>query len=108
MLPSKKREQETVLEPGEVVTEVILPQPALSSATIELREKQSFDWPVALASVARFKEGWNVCMGAVAPVPWLSEAAGMLLGQVDSVDEALADKVAGIAVSVTGMVVEAS
>ena len=50
---------------------------------IELREKQSFDWPVAMACVARFDSGWRVCLGAVAPIPWLSKPAMDVLGNKD-------------------------
>jgi xanthine dehydrogenase YagS FAD-binding subunit len=41
-----------VLEPGEVLTEVIIPAPprGARSVYIEAREKQSYDWP--LVSVA--------------------------------------------------------
>lgn len=71
---------ENVLKPDEIITEIHIPQRPLMSATVELREKQSFDWPVAIASVARIRDAekiarWGVCLGAVAPVPWKSRAA---------------------------------
>lgn len=87
VLPSQDLDRETVLEPGEIITAIRIPAAPEQSATIELREKQSFDWPVALASVARVRGAWSVCLGAVAPVPWLSEAAGSVLGSRDLTPE---------------------
>src|SRR5229473_2078614 len=51
-LPSIDAMRENVLQPGEIVVEVTVPPPAPSadSAYLEVREKQSFDWP--LVSVA--------------------------------------------------------
>ena len=75
VLPEQSVKSENILKPGQVITEVIMPKAPSQSATIELREKQSFDWPVAMACVARLDSGWRVCLGAVAPIPWLSKPA---------------------------------
>jgi len=80
VLPEHSLMRENVLKPGEILTEVIVPKAPSQSATIELREKQSFDWPITMACVARLASGWRVCLGAVAPIPWLSEPAMTLLG----------------------------
>ncbi|MEX0611747.1 MAG: FAD binding domain-containing protein [Pirellulales bacterium] len=87
VLPEQSLKSENVLKPGQVITEVILPNAPSQSATIELREKQSFDWPVAMACVARLAGGWRVCLGAVAPIPWLSEPAMKVLGNKDITPE---------------------
>ena len=87
VLPSQSLMNENVLKPGQVVTEVILPKAPSQSATIELREKQSFDWPIMMACVARLDKKWRVCLGAVAPVPWLSEPAMEVLGEKDITPE---------------------
>ena len=81
VLPEQSLMRENILKPGQVITEVIVPKPPSQSATIELREKQSFDWPVAMACVARLDGGWRVCLGAVAPIPWLSQPAMDVLGE---------------------------
>lgn len=83
VLPEQSLKGENVLKAGEVVTEVVLPRAPLQSATVELREKLSFDWPVAMACVARLDDGWRVCLGAVAPIPWLSQPAMDVLGNKD-------------------------
>lgn len=81
--PDKALMKENVLEPGQIVTEIVLPKAPNASATIELREKQSFDWPLVMACVARVDGKWRVCLGAVAPIPWLSQPAMDALGQSD-------------------------
>ena len=88
-LPSVDPTRENVLQPGEIVVEVVVPAPAASaqSAYLEVREKQSFDWP--LVSVAAMLEidprskkihRSNVVLGAVAPIPWRSREAEQALG----------------------------
>jgi len=80
-LPDRNLYGETVLAPNELLTHVLLPPPgAARSATYEVRFKQSHDWPLAMASVALAMKGQTVggariVLGAVAPVPWRSEAA---------------------------------
>jgi xanthine dehydrogenase YagS FAD-binding subunit len=92
-LPNTSLSAENVLKPGQVVSEIILPTAPSQSATIELREKQSFDWPLAIACVARGpaaaggRGAWRVCLGAVAPIPWLSQPAMDVLGDKEMTPE---------------------
>jgi len=85
LMPDRNMYGETVLEPNELVTHVILPPPRnVRSAHYEVKFKQSHDWPIAMASVALTTEGdivrsARVVMGAVAPVPWRARAAEALL-----------------------------
>ena len=79
-LPNVNLYGETVLQPNEIVTHVILPAPGQRSASYEVRFKQSHDWPLALASVnltmdASTVKAARIVMGAVAPIPWRSQAA---------------------------------
>jgi xanthine dehydrogenase YagS FAD-binding subunit len=87
VLPRESMFGENRLKEGEVVTEVILPKAPSQSATIELREKQSFDWPIMMVSAARIDGAWRVCLGAVAPVPWLSKPAMDAIGKDDVTPE---------------------
>ena len=79
--------RENVLKPNEIVTHVLLPKNDSKSATYEVRQKDSHDWPLALASVALAMDGETcksarVCLGAVAPVPWRAkETESALAGQ---------------------------
>ena len=89
-LPSVDATRENVLQPGEIVVEVVVPPPAASaqSAYLEVREKQSFDWPlVSVAAVLEIDPGSkkvhqaNVVLGAVAPIPWRSREAEQALAE---------------------------
>jgi xanthine dehydrogenase YagS FAD-binding subunit len=86
-LPSRNLYGENILEDGEIVVEARIPKAAEQSATIELREKQSFDWPLVMASVARIGGKWNVCLGAVSPVPHVSKEAADVMGSSDVTEE---------------------
>jgi xanthine dehydrogenase YagS FAD-binding subunit len=83
LLPEQSLKSENILKPGEIISEVIVPKAPAQSAAIELREKQSFDWPIMMACVARIDGGWRVCLGAVAPIPWLSKPAMEALANND-------------------------
>ncbi len=86
--PMKDGERENVLEPNEIVTDILVP-PArrVRNATYEVRQREALDWPLATASVAFTLRGGKVrtarvVLGHVAPVPWVSrEAEGALRGK---------------------------
>lgn len=88
VIPGTESEREHDLRPNEIVTEVIVP-PAqgVVAAHYEIRQKATFDWPLAVAAVALTMNGSRVesarvVMGYVAPVPWISpEAEQALVGQ---------------------------
>ncbi len=95
ILPKSENEREHDLRPNEIVTEIVLPPASdLMAAHYELRQKEAFDWPLALAAVALKMQGSNVgsarvVLGYVAPVPWPSpEAAQALAGQAVSKETA--------------------
>jgi xanthine dehydrogenase YagS FAD-binding subunit len=102
--PDRNLYGETVLAPNELMTHMILPAPGtVRSATYEVRFKQSHDWPLAMASVAlslngQTIRGARVVMGAVAPVPWRSQAAeAALVGKRISEETAIAAAEAAVA-----------
>lgn len=103
LMPDRNMYGETVLEPNEIVTHVILPRPVTTkSAHYEVKFKQSHDWPLTMASVALEMSGQTiqnarVVLGAVAPIPWRSrEAEAVLKGKTFS--DALAVEAADAAV----------
>jgi xanthine dehydrogenase YagS FAD-binding subunit len=88
VMPDRNMYGETAVEPNEIVTHVILPQPRnVRSAHYEVKFKQSHDWPITMASVALTMDGdvvssARVVLGAVAPIPWRARAAeAVLAGQ---------------------------
>ena len=99
VIPRTDSEREHDLRPNEVITEVVIPPAAgVKAAHYELRQKEAFDWPLALAAVALKMSGSKVqtarvVLGYVAPVPWPSpEAEQALQGQ--PVNEESAQKAA--------------
>jgi xanthine dehydrogenase YagS FAD-binding subunit len=76
VLPKENVHRENVLKPNEMITEIIIPasSKSLRSNYIKLREKQSYDWPLADVAVAAEMEGGTikscrVVLGSASPVP---------------------------------------
>jgi len=97
LTPKTETEREHDLRPNEIISEVLIPEPGgIRAAHYEVRQKQLFDWPLAVAGVALRMNGntvqsARVVMGYVAPVPWISaEAAQVLAGKTISEDVAKA------------------
>jgi xanthine dehydrogenase YagS FAD-binding subunit len=77
VLPEKDLERETVLEPGEVLTRLLLPAPpaGLRSTYRKVRARASFDFALVGAAIALQMQGSRVAharvvLSGVAPVPW--------------------------------------
>jgi len=79
--PKDETTREIVLQPNEILTEIIVPAAAnLRTSTYEVRQKEALDWPLAAASVALTMNGNTVTaakiiLGHVAPTPWESAQA---------------------------------
>ncbi|HVO09539.1 MAG TPA: xanthine dehydrogenase family protein subunit M [Vicinamibacteria bacterium] len=81
VLPSQDVRRETALEPGEILTRVVLPRPApgLRSTYRKVRARASFDFALVGAALALQLEGGHVrrarvVLSGVAPVPWPAPA----------------------------------
>jgi xanthine dehydrogenase YagS FAD-binding subunit len=78
-----------VLEPGDLITHVILPAPVAGSKQLylKLRDRASYEFALASAAVVVNVEGGNVtrariALGGVGTKPWRSpEAEAALVGQ---------------------------
>ena len=71
--------KEHVLEPGEIITEVVVPKSSWKNAYREAGERESQDWQLVSASVALDLNGTmvraaRVALGAVAVVPYRAKA----------------------------------
>jgi len=83
----------TVLQPGQLLTHILLPEAKeeVASASYEVLQMEGLDWPLASAGVClEFVGGVvreaRVVLGHVAPTPWVShDAAEALLGR--AIDE---------------------
>jgi xanthine dehydrogenase YagS FAD-binding subunit len=80
--PSEDPRRETVLEVGEIVTEIVIPPPSpgLRSSYRKVRTRQAWDFAIAGVALALVFEGdavtsADVFLSGVAPVPW--RAAGV-------------------------------
>ncbi|CAN5841933.1 xanthine dehydrogenase family protein subunit M [soil metagenome] len=79
-IPEDEGDHELTLKPGELLTKVLLPKAEGRSATYEVRQKLSHDWPLVLASVCLEMDGdkvskASIVLGQVAAIPWKSEKA---------------------------------
>jgi xanthine dehydrogenase YagS FAD-binding subunit len=101
--PEKSLIDETVVQPGEIITAVFVPaaEAGTCSAYQKYGEKESFDWPLADAGVVLVMEG-NLCrkasivLGVAAPTPIrAAEAERLLTGK--TIDEATARAAARVA-----------
>ncbi len=97
VIPKSENEREHDLQPNEILVDITLPLPGgMKVAHYEVRQKDAFDWPLAVAAVALKSDGGSVksarvVMGYVAPIPWLSpEAEQALAGKTISEDVAKA------------------
>ena len=81
VIPKSANEREHDLRPNEIVTEILIPRAGgVKAAHYEVRQKEAFDWPLAVAAVALKMKGSNlesarIVLGYVAPVPWPSAEA---------------------------------
>jgi xanthine dehydrogenase YagS FAD-binding subunit len=89
LLPGNTPERETVLEPGDLITQVTLPPPSpgARSLYLKLRDRASFEFALASAAVVVTMDGGKitrarVALGGVGTKPWRSpEAEAELTGQ---------------------------
>lgn len=100
VLPGEDITRETILEPDEMVTAVLLPRPPQGIRSSYRKVRARGSWDFALAGVAlalRFGEGKvagaRVVLSGAAPIPWRSrEAEDAILGR--PLDESTAAKAA--------------
>jgi xanthine dehydrogenase YagS FAD-binding subunit len=90
LLPGGTPHRETVLEPGDLITHVELPQPKAGSKHVYLKLRDRASYEFALASAAVILEIANgtvtsarIALGGVGTKPWRSpEAEAALVGQL--------------------------
>ena len=81
VIPKSENEREHDLRPNEIVTELVVPPATeLKAAHYEIRQKEAFDWPLALVAVTMklqdsTVQSSKIVLGYVAPVPWPSTEA---------------------------------
>jgi xanthine dehydrogenase YagS FAD-binding subunit len=104
VLPDQDLGRENVLQRGEIVTEVLLPEAAgVKSSYRKIRERGAWDFALVSVALAVRMSGStiaeaSVVLGGVAPVPWRSKAAEAALTGKE-MSSSLAEEVAAAAVS---------
>jgi len=84
-LPGDDPSRDTVLEPGELITAVVVP-PATGGRYVKVRERASFSF--ALVSIAALADPWRIALGGVAHKPWRCTVAEQALRGGASIEEA--------------------
>jgi len=86
VLPDQDVEKETVLQPDEIVSEILLPPPApgLRSSYRKVRARRSWDFALAGVALAVLFSGDEVARARVvlsgaAPIPWRSRAVEQVI-----------------------------
>ncbi len=79
--PKTPNQGVTVLKPGQLISHIWLPSAAgTKNASYEVMESEGLDWPLAAAAAHLRMDGSivrsaSICMGHVAPTPWMAAAA---------------------------------
>lgn len=78
--PTHDVRRENVLEPGELITAILVPSSDARTAYYKQGEKESFDWPIADVAVALTMQGSrcskaSIVLGGAAPYPYRAKAA---------------------------------
>ncbi len=100
VIPKTETEREHDLRPNEIIVELTLPPPRdLKVAHYEIRQKQAFDWPLAVAAVALKLNGTAVfgsrlILGYVAPIPWHSGEGEVALNNAARIHGGISEEVA--------------
>ena len=83
--PSSEQQANTVLQPGQLLSHIWLPQPdRLISANYDVLQMEGLDWPLASAAASlqmtgNRVESARIVLGQVAPIPYLAEHASQIL-----------------------------
>jgi xanthine dehydrogenase YagS FAD-binding subunit len=95
--PKSNDEREIALQPGEILTEVVIPAAAARSAVYEVRERDALDWPLVAAAVVLGPKG-RVVLGHVAPTPYVAAKADQALAG-KTINESVAEQIGAAAVA---------
>lgn len=94
LLPGNTPQRETLLEPGDVITHVMVPNPPTGNKSLylKLRDRQSYEFALASAAVIVTVNGnkisfARIAMGGIGTKPWRSmDAEASLIGQQPAKD----------------------
>lgn len=93
-VPFNPQDDEHILEPDELIQEIRVPTAAGGprSGYVEIRHKQSFDWPMVTCAVnLNDPVKPRIVLGAVAPIPWRLKRVEALVAGKELTDELIAE-----------------
>src|SRR5438477_9270559 len=84
--------RENILQPGELITAIIVPATDARTAYYKQGEKESFDWPIADVAVALTMQGSrctkaSIVLGGAAPYPYRAKTAEAKLNNSEVSEE---------------------
>jgi xanthine dehydrogenase YagS FAD-binding subunit len=68
-LPTEENRDVTALEPGELILELDVRQPA-ASTYLKAMDRKRWSFPLVGVAAARFDDGVRLALAGVAPIPW--------------------------------------
>lgn len=89
VLPEEDHTKENILQPGEIITAIHIPDPAQNQRSVFVKFRERAAWDFAIVSVGlvyqrsgdRINKG-SIVFGGVAPIPWFDESINSLLNNL--------------------------
>ena len=101
ILPEQNSLRENILKPGEILTEIFIPELPISAGSSYIKFTERNVWDFAIVSVAAIvnKRGnkinsGKIVFGGVAPIPWIDEDLNSMLNGMELSDRSIEDAAA--------------
>jgi len=98
VLPDQNVERENILRPGEILTEIQIPDvnPDTKSGYLKVKERGAWDFAVVSVAAVVQKNGMSfqsgsVALGGVAPIPWFEKEISSYLSNLKANQDAIED-----------------
>ena len=98
VLPEQNSLQENIIKPGEILTEIFIPELPASAGSSYIKFTERNVWDFAIVSVAAIvnKSGnkinsAKIVFGGVAPIPWIDEDLNSMLNGMELSDKSIED-----------------
>jgi len=96
ILPGQNSLQENILKPGEILTEIFIPELSSSASSRYIKFTERNVWDFAIVSVAAIVNrssnkinSANIVFGGVAPIPWIDEDLNSMLSGMELSDKSI-------------------
>ncbi len=96
ILPGQNSLQENILKPGEILTEIFIPDLPSSASSRYIKFTERNVWDFAIVSVAAIVNrssdkinSANIVLGGVAPMPWIDENLNSMLSGMELSDQSI-------------------